>query len=190
MNFKEWFKGVMDKIMAEIPDGGPAPAATGTFSEADLEKAKKQAADEATKKERERASAEFAEKDRTARLEARKREISSWCEGLVAQGKLTPALVKFGLPEMLLAFAEKEDAIEFCEAKQKATLYERFKALFESELPKLVEFGEIATRDKDVDDGGKRDKLIAGFMEKNKEADYREAVLAVSKEHPDLFRRQ
>jgi hypothetical protein len=99
-------------------------------------------------------------------------------------------LVQFGLPEMLAAFAEKEEAIEFGEAREKATLYDRFKALFETELPKLVEFGEIATRDRDIGDDGNREKLIAGFMEKNKEKTYKEAVLAVSKEHPDLFRRQ
>jgi hypothetical protein len=192
MKFKEWFKGVMEKIMAEIPDDGPAPAAAvgGVFSEAALERVKKEAADEAARKEREKVVAEFAEKARAARHDRRRAEISSWCEGMLAQGRLTPALVQFGVPEMLAAFAEKEEAIEFGEAKQKATLYERFKALFETELPKLVEFGEIATRDKDVGDGGKRDKLIAEFMEKNKEADYKEAVLAVSKEHPDLFRRQ
>ena len=189
MKFKEWFKGVMEKVMAEIPDDGPAPAA-GAFSEADLERVKKQAADEAAKKERDKVTAEFAEKARLARHDQRRAEISSWCEGMLAQGRLTPALVQFGVPEMLAAFAEKEDAIEFGEAKEKATLYDRFKALFEKELPKLVEFGEIATRDKDVGDDGKRDKLIAEFMEKNKEADYKEAVLAVSKEHPDLFRRQ
>lgn len=108
---------------------------------------------------------------------------------MVAQGRLTPSLVDFGVPEMLLAFAERDEAVEFGEAKQKATLYDRFKALFENELPKLVEFGEIARRDRDVGDEGKRDRLIAEFMEKNEGTSYKEAVLAVSKEHPDLFNR-
>ena len=190
MKFKEWFNGVMEKVMAEIPDDGPPVPAAGTFSEADLERAKKEAADEAARKERERVTAEFAEKERRGLQDRRRAEISSWCGGMVSQGRLTPALVQFGVPEMLAAFAEKEEAIEFGEAKQKATLYDRFKALFETELPKLVEFGEIATRDRDIGDDGNREKLIAGFMEKNKEKTYKEAVLAVSKEHPDLFRRQ
>jgi hypothetical protein len=190
MKFKEWFKGVMEKVMAEIPDDGPPVPAAGTFSEADLERAKKEAADEAARKERERVTAEFAEKERRGLRDRRRAEISSWCEGMVSQGRLTPALVQFGVPEMLAAFAEKEEAIEFGEAKQKATLHDRFKALFETELPKLLEFGEIATRDRDIGDDGNREKLIAVFMEKNKEKTYKEAVLAVSKEHPDLFRRQ
>ncbi len=190
MKFKEWFKGVMEKVMAEIPDDGPAPAASGTFSEADLEKAKREAADEATRKEREKVTAEFAEKERRGLQERRRGEVSSWCASMVAQGRLTPALIKFGVPEMLLAFTEKEDVIEFGEAKDKATHYDRFKALFEKELPKLIEFGEIATRDKDVKAGEKRETLITEFMEKNKDKSYREAVLAVSKEHPDLFRKE
>ncbi len=189
MKFKEWFKGVMEKIMAEIPDDGPAPAACGVFSEADLDKARKEAAEEAAKKERERLTAEFAERDRQARHDARRAEISTWCERMVKEGRLTPALVRFGVPEMLLSFAEKEDVIEFGETKEKATLYERFKALFEKEFPKLVEFGEIARRDKDVDGGKAGEKLAAltkKKMEAKKDLAYGAAFAEVQSENPEL----
>ena len=163
----------LEKIMAEIPDDGPAPAAGtgGLFSETDLERVKKQAAEEAARKEREKVVAEFAEKERKGLQDRRRAEISSWCGNMVAQGRLTPALVDFGLPEMLAAFAERDEAIEFGEAKQKATLYDRFKALFEKELPKLVEFGEIARRDRDVGGktaGGQLAALTKKKMEDNK----------------------
>lgn len=191
MKFKEWFRGVMEKIMAEMPDDGPAPAAPtgGVFSEADLERVKKEAADEAARKEREKVVAEFAEKERRGLQDRRREEISSWCGSMVAQGRLTPALVNFGIPEMLLAFAERDEAIEFGEAKEKATLYDRFKALFEKELPKLVEFGEIARRDKSVGGGtagAKLAELTKRKMAENKDLAYGAAFAEVQKENPEL----
>lgn len=108
---------------------------------------------------------------------------------MVAQGRLTPALVDFGVPEMLAAFAEKDEAIEFGEKKDKATLYDRFKALFETELPKLVEFGEIAGRDKDVG-GGTAGARIAALtkkkLEDNKDLEYGAAFAEVQRENPEL----
>ncbi len=193
--FKERFKNFLSFMgvdLSKVPDDAlpiEPPRQTAVFTEADLDAAKRKAAEEAAAKERERLSAEFAEKARQASQEALRKEISAWCDTMIAQGRLTPALVKFGVPEMLAAFAEREEAIEFGEEKEKATLYERFKALFETELPKVVRFGEIATRDRDVGDEKKRDRLIGDFMEKNR-VPYREAVLAVAKEHPDLFKRQ
>lgn len=198
MSFKEKLIAFFTELIGKMPDDGPAGQGSGVrdqgsggqFTEADIETARKQAADEAAKKEREKVTAEFAEQGRLARSEARRKEVSSWCDTQVAAGKMTPAMVKYGIPEMLSAFAEKEDVLEFGEAKDKATLFDRFKGLFETELPKLVEFKEIATRDKDAGGKGKRDQLIAQFMEQNKEASYKEGVLAVSKEHPELFREE
>lgn len=196
--------GVKDKLAAlfqeflgKIPDDQAAAAGGavggGTFTEADLAAAKKQAADDAAKAEREKVAAEFAEKERVALLAARKGEISVWCDKMVAEGKLTPAIVKFGLPQFMEALAEKSETITFGEGdgKTEATLFDRFKGLFETVMPKVVNFGEIATRDKDTGDGkGKKDELITKFMEQNKDADYKAAVLAVSKDHPELFREE
>lgn len=188
---KEKLVAVFTKAIQDLPEDGSIQAPSGkTFSEADLETARKQAADEAAKKERDRVTAEFAEKERTARQDARKKVISSWCEAMVKAGKMTPAMVKFGIPEMLNFLASSEDMIEFGETKEKATAFDRFRALFETEIPKLITFGEIATRDKDAGGqgtaGAKMDKLIGEKMKANKEISYSTAFTEVQRENPDL----
>jgi hypothetical protein len=196
MDFKEFIQKLKELVLgAETSAAAAAPAAAAagkTFSEADLDARLKAAAEEAARKERERVTAEFAERDRKARQDALGREISSWCDTQVKAGRLTPAMVKFGIPEMLLAFAEKEDQIEFGETKEKATLFDRFKALIETELPKVVTFKEVATRDKDAGglgaDGGKLESLIQAKMKENKELSYSAAFAEVQKENPDLAR--
>lgn len=194
--FKEKLKGMLASMgidVSKVPDeafpaGAPSPG--GTFTEADLETARRNAAAEAAQKEREKVTAEFAEKDRQARQDARKGEISSWCESMVKAGRLTPAMVKFGISEMLQSFAEKDEVIEFGEDKTKATLFDRFKALFETEIPKVVEFGEVATRDKNTAGQGAAGKQLEGLTRKKMEANtalsYSEAFSAVQRENPDL----
>jgi len=185
------FKELIQKLKDLLASAG-APPAGGTFSEADLEAAKQKAADEAARKEREKMAAEFAERDRVARQDARKKEIAVWCDSMIKDGRLTPAMVKFGVPEMLLAFAEKEDVIEFGEAKEKATLFDRFKALWEKEIPRIVTFGEVATRRKDAGGQGKAaekvEALIQDKRKANKDLGYAAAFAEVQKENPDLAR--
>lgn len=183
MNFKEFIQKLKDLVAgADAADSGK------TFSEAELEAAKKQAAEA----EREKTATEFAERERTARQHARKQEISSWCESMVKTGKMTPAMVKFGMPEFMAAFAEKVDVIEFGETKEKATLYDRFKTFFETELPKVVEFKEVATRDKDTGGQGqagtKVEALIQVKLKDNKALTYGAAFSEVQRENPDLVR--
>jgi len=193
MTFKEKLVAVFNEIVGKLPDDGPAAApvpAGRTFTETDVAVQVKTAADEAARKEREKMTAEFAEKERKTRQEARKKEIGVWCDAQVKEGRLTPSMVKFGIPEMLLAFAEREDIIEFGESKEKTTLFDRFKTLIEKELPKLVTFREVAGRDKDVGGANAKEAAIAKFMEGNKGVSYKDAVLAVSKDHPELFREE
>ncbi|MBW2673861.1 MAG: hypothetical protein JRD89_10680 [Deltaproteobacteria bacterium] len=194
MEFKDKLKGLLGTLgidVSKIPDDalpGKAPEGSGAvmFSEADIEAAKKKAAAD----ERKKTELEFAEKERKTREDARKEEISTWCEAQVKEGRLTPALVKYGVPEIMNSLASNEDIIEFGEAKEKATMYDRFKALFETELPKLINFGEIATRDTDVsgsgDAGGKLETLTRKKMEGNDKLSYSEAFNAVQRENPDL----
>lgn len=144
---------------------------------------------EAKEEGRTEAVAEFAEKQRTARRDARKQEISAWCDTKVTEGKLTPALVKYGIPEMLEFMADSDDVVEFGEAREKATLYDRLKGLFETELPKVVEFKEIAGRDTDVgagDAAGKLDALIKKKQAEDKDLSYSAAFSEVQSENPDL----
>ncbi len=192
MSIEDKMNDFLDKLggllKREPNPAGGAPA----FSEADLETAKKQAAEDAAKKEREKVQAEFAEQQKKDRIAARKAEIDSWCAGMVKEGKMTPAMVKFGVPEFLAAFAESDDVLEFGEEKTKATLYDRFQAFFAEERPKVVEFKEIATRDRDAGGqgsaGAKVEALIQGRMKADRELSYVGAFAEVQRDNPDLVR--
>lgn len=185
--FKFW-KQVKDDPDLEMPPAKPAKPANGqtNFTEADIEAAKNEAADA----ERKKVEAEFAEKGRTAKHKARKQEISTWCDEMVEDGKMTPALVKFGVPEILSFLAASGDEIEFGEEKEKALPYDRFKALFETELPKLIDFSEIAARDTDIagtgSAGEKMEALIRQRMKENKDLGYSAAFSEVQQENPAL----
>ena len=197
MQFKEKIKNMlsfmgvdMTKVPDDaIPDSLPAGMEAGTFSEADIEAARKKAADAARAEERKKVEAEFAEKGRQERQEARECEISTWCDTLVEKVRIAPAWVKYGLPEILNYLAAIEDVIEFGETKEKATYYDRLKGLFETEIPKIVEFKEIATRDTDMGAGSageKLEQLTRKKMADNKDQNYTEAFSAVQREHPGL----
>jgi len=199
MNFKEFVQKLKDLVAGVEPAAPVDPPAGKTFSEADIEAARKKAAEDAAKAEREKVATEFAESARQARHAARKQEISSWCESMVKAGKMTPAMVKFGVPEFMAAFAEQEDVLEFGDPSTgsgqgsvKATLYDRFKAFFETELPKVVEFKEVATRDKDAGGqgqaGSKVEALIQSKLKDNKALTYGSAFSEVQRENPDLVR--
>lgn len=184
--FKFW-KEAEGNPDIQLPGGNQKAAGGGdkNFSEADIETAR----EEAARAERKKVEAEFAEKDRTAKRAARTSEITAFCEGLVKEGKLTPALVKYGVPEILSFMADHDDVIEFGESKEKATMYDRFKGLLETELPKLINFGEIAKRDNTAAGGNAAEKLeglIKKKREINKDLSYSAAFSEVQSENPDL----
>jgi len=197
MQFKERIKNMLSFMGVDvskvpddaIPDSLPADMKAPSFSEADIEAARKKAADDARIAERRKVEVEFAEKDRQKRQEARQKEISTWCDTLVEKGRIAPSWVKYGLPEVLNYLAAIEDVIEFGETKEKATYYDRLKGLFETEIPKIVEFKEIATRDTDMGAGSageKLEQLTRKKMADNKDQNYTEAFSAVQREHPGL----
>jgi hypothetical protein len=176
---------IPDDALPDMPPSGGEPS----FTEADLAAAKRQAAEEARRDERKKADAEFAEKERTRATEARQGEIANWCEQMVKEGKMTPAWVKFGIPQILSFLASKDDIIEFGENKEKASPYDKLKTFFDTELPKVVEFGEIARRDGDVGAGGAGVKLSAIVRKKmsdNPNLSFSEAFKAAQVENPDL----
>jgi hypothetical protein len=193
MNFKEKMKTFLKSIgfdVSKIPDEaipGEAPVLAGQqFTEADLEKIKK----EAEAKGKKEAQAQFAEQQKQSRLATLKTEIASFCESLVTAGKITPATVKFGLPEILFSLAETDNQIEFGEKKEKATAFDRMKAMLESATP-LVNFNEVATRDKDAGGGtgtagAKLETLTRAKMAANKDLSYSAAFAEAQKENPAL----
>lgn len=78
------------------------------------------------------------------KAEKRKQEHESFCEGLVKEGKLTPAqkAIAIDFMEILCGVAE----YEFSEGGKKSPL-ETFKEFLQT-LPKQVEFGEVARNDR------------------------------------------
>ena len=162
-------------------------ASGGSFSEADV----KEAQEIAVTAEREKVAAEFAEKELADKKASRLARIPAWCEQMTKEGKMTPALVKAGLPEILAFLASSDDVIEFGEEKTKGTAFDQVIDLFENQLPKIVNFGEIATRKTDV--GGKDAKtqieaLIKTKMDADKDLAYGLAFAEVQAENPALIK--
>ncbi len=121
------------------------------------------------------------------KTKARKQEITAFCETLIKGGKLTPAAVNQGMG--LSAFLESISdiqTIEFGEGDKKATQTPaEFMQAFLSSLPQAVMFGEHATRS--TDPGHiEREKRVMQYMETNN-ASYRDAVIAIATESPEIF---
>jgi len=127
---------------------GSEPAAKDpgkTFSEADLEAAKTKAAEEAKAAAKAEAEAEFAEKQKTAAAEQRKKELSAWVDERVKGGTILPAWKDAGL----VAFMERldaDEAIQFAEGDQgKKPALKWFQDFLES-FEKAPLFKEFATK--------------------------------------------
>lgn len=125
--------------------------------------------------------------------EARNKGIASFCEALEREGRLTPAMMKagMGMTNFLTAIGSMDGTIEFGETDHKTSQTPlEFMEMFLRGLPKAIEFGEVAFAGKDPGakgDSGKWERLVESYMEKNPSASYREAILIVSKENPELF---
>ena len=185
MSWKNKVKEAFGKAVDDMPEGEPAGTAGISFSEADIEKARKEAATKAAKEAREQATAEFAEKEAKAHKEAHKKAIGVFITEGVKAGKIPPAWKDAGLQE----FMEQLDStasIEFAEGQEK-TPAAWFQTFLES-LPKAIDFGEIATRDKDVGAGCAGAKLEAIIQKKMKEnkVDYDTAFSEAQAENPSL----
>ncbi len=160
----------------------------------ELEKELKETKDQLAKFSEESKSkdSEIAElKSKVSILEAEKRKIEfqAFCEELMKEGKITPAILPAVLDfmEILHGSAEYEFAESDDKRVKKAPL-EAFKTFLKA-LPKHVEFSEYATKNKAQDTGdikSRREKLISEYMEKNPNTTYKQAVLAVLKEQPEL----
>ncbi|MEW5745274.1 MAG: hypothetical protein AB1805_07560 [Nitrospirota bacterium] len=171
--------------------GGDMPTQREQELEQQLAEERRKSADFSEKLKQKDAEVATANQKTTVLLaENRKKEFSSFCEGLRNEGKLPPAVMPKVLDFMeILSGVETFDFAEG-DGKKAAKPVEMFKE-FLSGLGKVIEFGEHATKTKVGDAGNKdREALISDFMEKNKDASYKEAVLAVSKDHPELFKEE
>ena len=175
----------VDAAKVTIPDDALPASAIGpvSFTEADIEAAKAAAAKEA----RDQVTAEFAEKTLADQKAAAKAKITDWVKALVDTGKVPPAWEKMGMA----AFCEGLDAmetIEFAEGADPVTAFDWFRAFVE-ELPKTIDFSEVATRDKDFGGGDAAGKITALVDAKRKEKPdmaYSAAFSEVQADHPDL----
>ena len=182
-------------------DGQPAPAPGPKFTEADLAAAEKRGKDaeagrlfaenEKLKKEKADAEAKVKEIER----QKQKDGIAAFCEAQCKEGKLTPALRKIIEPIMIAVahWPEANATIEFQEGSAgvppvKKTALEGIKD-FLTELPKVVTFKEVVTKDGPGSGGSASDKLGALMkkkMEEKKDLSYGMAFAEVQKENIDL----
>ena len=191
MSFKDKLKTMFTKAIDDLPDDQlPPDQNPRQFSEAEVKAretaAAETAAAEAATKAKEDAKKEFAEQQKTERIEKRKGEIKDYCENLKKEGRLIPAWEKLGLQEFMLNL-DGEEVVEFAEDKKVSRL-EWFKGFME-ELPKVINFKEIATRGTNTGGGNAAEKLeilIRKKIESNKELSYSKAFSEVQKENPDL----
>lgn len=124
--------------------------------------------------------------------EGKKAAVASFCEDLKKKGILIPAMEKLGMgiTEFMTQISSIETTIEFGEEGKKGKQTPLgFMQEFLSHLPKAIEFGEVAGRDKDAGGGnaaGKIEALLKEKMKANSKLTYGMAFAEVQKENLDL----
>lgn len=124
--------------------------------------------------------------------DGRKKAVASFCEGLKKKGVLIPAMEKLGMgiTEFMQQIASIETTIEFGEeGKKKKQTPMEFMQAFLLSLPKAIEFGEVAGKDKDAGSGnagGKIETLVKEKMKADKKLTYGMAFAEVQQENPEL----
>ena len=195
MDAMKFWNKIQDDPDAEIPvfakSTPPASAdsndAGRQFTEADLESAKKEAAEAARKETREAAAAEFAEGESARKKAEAKAKIQVLIDDGIKTGTIAPAWKAAGLAEFMENM-DVEQKIEFSEGQEKLTGLDWFIGFLER-LPKLVDFSEIAARDKDVKTGAagsKLDAMVKKRIAENKDLTYSAAFGEVMTENPAL----
>jgi len=208
MTVKEWFekmKGLFaeaEKELSPTPISligapltpAPAPPLAAQFSEAEVnakvEEAKRLAFAEVEKLKKEKAEAEAKVKE--IETNARKAEITAFCEAQCKEGKLTPALRKIIEPVMVMVsnLPEASSTVQFAEGGPAVPAVKAIKD-FLTELPKVVTFKEVAGGDGPNSGGSAAEKLSAltkQKMEAKKDLSYGAAFAEVQKENLELAR--
>lgn len=143
-------QSLADSAAQPEPSGGLSPAFAETNAEPTHEEnhavtPEEKAALEAENAQLKQRLAEADAREKASAAAKRHGDHLAYAEQLMAEGKLAPkhkdAVVAF------LDFADGETALEFGEGDAKQPLAGAFKS-FLGDLPKVVEFGETATKDK------------------------------------------
>lgn len=124
------------------------------FTEADLLAAK----NEGVATGRDEVKTEFAESAKKKVALATKASIKEFVEQGVEKGKIAPAWAKAGIQDFMDNLGS--EAISFAENDEKQTPLEWFKE-FIDDLPKVVEFKEVATRGQDAGSSDQSAEAIA-----------------------------
>jgi len=188
----KFWKKIQDDPDADMgdflpPSGNRKPDAS--FTEADVEAARTEAAKAAKEEGKKEAAAEFAEAEKNRKNAETKETIKIFIADGIKNGTIAPAWANAGLAEFMEAL-DAETVIEFGEGdgSEKKTGLAWFTD-FVSGLPKLIDFSEVASRDKDVK-GGNAGKKLEGLVKtrltENKDMTYSAAFSEVMDEHPDL----
>ena len=102
----------------------------------------------ARKEERDRLAKDAAQKAREKQFSDDLARVQGFCDAMVQDGKIAPAWLDSGLKEFMDSLAG-EQAIDFGEGEKKTRL-DWITDFFETQLPQLVEFKEVAGRDSDL----------------------------------------
>ena len=130
--------GGKDEEIDALVATGQGAAGAG-FSEADVEAARKKAADEAEARVR----AEFAESQKTAAKKQRDDQVAAWVEKKVEDGVIPPAIRDKGMVAFMQGLPDEK--IAFAEGQEKQSGLEWFKEFIDT-LGKSPLFAEIATK--------------------------------------------
>ena len=191
MSVKDKLKNIFWKGLENLPDDDPLlqDDPPRTFTEAELKAKADEAAQKAATDERKKVEQEFADKQKKARLDAKAGEVKTFVEDLKKAEHYIPAWDKLGLPKALERLDDEEQH-EFAEDMDKISDLAFWKKFLGEALPKVIRYDEHATQDKDVGDSdeAKREQLIETYQEKHPGVTDKDALLAVSKKYPDLFR--
>jgi len=169
-----------EQSMAEVKVETPPKQ----FSEADVERIKT----EAKAQGKQEAEAEFAETQKKNRVATLKASIAAFCEARKKEGRFLPAWEKMGLQDFLVSL-DAEETITFAEGAEKKSRL-AFMQAFLTELDKVIEFGEIAKRDKVTGGAGnageKLEALTRAKMKVDPALTYVKAFAETQKENPEL----
>lgn len=126
-----------------------------------------------------------AAEEEAAKLRAEKRatEIGAFIDQQKREGRILPA--HEGLVKTFMEALDGDRVVKFSDGEK--NLLDAFKAYVQG-LPKLADFKEVSGGDKD---GGDKDDFLAAvkeYQEKHQGVEYRDAVIAVAREKPDLYK--
>jgi cation transport regulator ChaB len=197
--FMEMLKQLVSSAERELSVPPPSEVEIRARMEAEFAEAKRKAEEEARAREEElrrREAALKAQAQALAEAEAKQRrdKISAFCERLLKEGKLTPAMMKtgMGLETFLFSLSDVQGTFEFGEpgedGKRKSQTALQFMDEFLLHMPKAIEYGEVGRADS-LDSGTAGERLSAltrKKMSEKKELSFGQAFVEVQKEHPEL----